>query len=90
MIKNTIIISGFPGIGKSYATECFYNSNVVVLDLDSNYFSWLRPGIENPDFPNNYIQYIKNNIGVADYIFISSHDNVRKALKDEGINYILI
>lgn len=82
--KNTIVIAGFPGTGKSY----FFNNNskYVVLDSDSSNFSWLEPGVRNPDFPNNYINHIKENIGVADIIFVSTHKEVRKALRE---NYII-
>ena len=33
----------------------------------------------NPNFPNNYIEHIKENIGKVDYIFVSSHLVVRQA-----------
>ena len=90
MEKNTIIISGFPGVGKSYLTEMFKNTNVIVQDSDSSNFSWIEPGVRNPDFPNNYIKHIKELIGKVDYILISSHENVRKELANEGIVYALV
>lgn len=86
-IKNTKIISGFPAIGKSYLTQ---NTELIVLDSDSSNFSWIKEGERHPDFPNNYIQHIKENIGKADYILVSSHDIVRKALKENNIEYILV
>ena len=46
--------------------------------------------VENPDFPNNYIQYIKDNIGKVDYIFVDTHKEVIKALNDAGIDFALI
>lgn len=86
-MKNTQIISGFPAIGKSYLTQ---NTKLVVLDSDSSYFSWIKDGERHPDFPNNYMQHIKENIGKADYILVSSHDIVRKALRENKINYVLV
>lgn len=44
----------------------------------------------NPDFPNNYINHIKENIGKYDYIFVSSHDVVRNALDEEGISFVIV
>lgn len=81
------VIAGFHGVGKSFASE---NINTHILDSDSSNFSWLEPGVRNPDFPNNYIQHIKDNMDTASYIFVSSHDVVRKALEDNEIEYILV
>ena len=44
----------------------------------------------NPNFPNNYIEHIKENIGKVDYIFVSSHLVVRQALESTGIKYFTI
>lgn len=46
--------------------------------------------IRNPEFPANYIKHIKENIGKADIIFVSSHIAVRQALTDAGIDFITI
>lgn len=89
----TKIISGFPAVGK---TVLFSNSELKVLDSDSSNFSWVKDEDGNntkerhPDFPNNYMQHIKENIGKVDYILVSSHDVVREALKDNEINYTLV
>lgn len=67
-----------------------------ILDSDSSLFSWIydengnKTDKRNPDFPNNYIQHIKDNIDKQDIIFISSHKIVREALEKEGIKYYLI
>ena len=76
----TIIVSGFPGIGKSY----FYrNTSLRVLDSDSSKF-------DKKDFPRNYIEHIKNNIGKVDIILVSSHKEVRDALVKESIPFTLV
>ena len=87
-MKYTKIISAFPACGKTH----FYGNckDKVVLDSDSSNFSWLDNGERNPNFPENYLEHIKNNIGKADYILVSSHQPVRDALQEEGIEYILI
>lgn len=49
-----------------------------------------RTKTRNPDFPANYIQYIKENIGKYNYIFVSSHASVREALDEEGIDFTIV
>lgn len=46
--------------------------------------------VRNPDFPKNYIEHIKENIGKVDYIFVSTHDAVRDALKKADIDFIIV
>jgi len=79
-MKDTILISAFPGTGKTY----FYNSTALdVLDSDSSTF-------DKKDFPANYIKHIKENIGEVDMILISSHENVRYELEQSGLGYNLV
>lgn len=95
-MKDTKIISAFPGTGKTYCYNKYKNTDIKILDSDSSEFSWIKDKDgnntkeRNPKFPNNYIEHIKENIGKVDIIFVSSHDIVRKALKDNDINYILV
>lgn len=44
----------------------------------------------NPEFPQNYINHIKENIGKVDYIFVSSHKEVRDALIENNIPFKLV
>ena len=46
--------------------------------------------VRNPNFIKDYITHIKENIGKVDFIFVSSHLEVRKALNDEGIIYVTV
>lgn len=48
--------------------------------------------VRNPEFPDNYIEYIKDQLEFDkyDYIFVSSHESVRKALNEEGIDFIIV
>lgn len=75
-----MLCSAFPGTGKSYFCE---NTNKIALDSDSSKFN-------KTHFPENYIEHIKNNIGNADYIFISSHLDVRNALVENDLRFVLI
>ena len=79
---DTIVVSGFPGIGKTYVFE-HNTTGMNILDSDSSKF-------DKAFFPANYIEHIKSNIGKVDIIFVSSHDVVRDALVAEGISFVLI
>ena len=46
--------------------------------------------VRNPEFPNNYINYIKENLGKVDFIFVSSHLQVRQALADANIPFATV
>lgn len=93
-MNKTYVISAFPGCGKTY----YYNTNntLKTLDSDSSNFSWIKDSNgnntteRNPEFPNNYIKHIKDNIGKVDIIFVSSHDNVRQSLYANKIPTILV
>ena len=99
MIKETKIISAYPCCGKTYLTnnikDIFYDSETlpIILDSDSSKFSWIEKDgekVRNPEFPNNYIEYIKQNIGKVDYILVSSHKIVREALAKNNIKFTII
>lgn len=73
------------------------NSNSKILDSDSSMFSWLydpytlkKTDRRNPQFPHNYIEHIKHKITTEDIIFVSSHKEVRDALKESHIPYTLV
>ena len=67
-----------------------------IIDSDSSLFSWIydengnKTDKRNPDFPNNYIQHIKDHMDTEDVIFVSSHKVVRDLLKEENIPYYLV
>lgn len=96
----TLIVSAFPGTGKS----TYAKVHPEALDLDSSHFSWKYtseytredPGLritgktKNPDFPENYIKAIQENIGKYKYIFVSCHKSVREYLLDHCFYFLLI
>ena len=84
----TLVISGFPGVGKThyFLTE----SSKMIVDSDSSSYSWSRPGVRNPDFPNNYMEQITSLLGKCDVILVSSHKEVRDALVANGIRFTLV
>ena len=95
---NTNIYSIFPACGKTWLYEHQEDYNLKILDSDSSQFSWVeindafgrKTKIRNPDFPANYIKYIKENIGKYDCIFVSSHASVREALDKEGVDFTIV
>lgn len=92
-LKNkTVVIAAFPGMGKTY-----YKNNCngfTVSDSDSSQFSWTTDEegnkIRNPEFPSNYIEHIKSLIGKVDFIFVSTHEAVLKALIENDIYFFLV
>lgn len=89
----TKIISAFPGTGKTYYHNKYKDTT---LDSDSSNFSWVKDENgnntkeRNPEFPQNYINHIKENIGKYEYIFVSSHKEVRDALLDNCLFFYLV
>lgn len=83
---NTIIVSAFPGTGKSYFKR---NSEIKVLDSDSRRFSWTK-GVRNPKFPQNYVEHIKKQMGKVDIIMVSTHKDVRDLLIQNDLSFNLI
>lgn len=82
--------SVFPLCGKTYCTR---KLGINAVDSDSSQFSWIEQDgekIRNPDFPRNYIEHIKDAITKYDYIFVSSHQEVRTALEKKNIPFILV
>lgn len=83
-----VVVSGFPGVGKTHLFRA--KPHFVILDSDSSKFSWVSEGVRNPAFPQNYIEHIKDNMGKAHLILVSSHKVVRDALKESGVPYVLV
>lgn len=80
-----MIISGFPGIGKTiFHREMFRTGDLRVSDSDSSRFS------KSPNFPNNYIEHIKRSALVNDVVLVSSHKVVRDALNEHNIPFISV
>lgn len=92
-MKRTVVVSAFPCCGKTYAFE-HYQDRYTILDSDSSQFSWIineqGEKVRNPEFPANYIKHIKDNIGKADIIFVSSHKDVREAMTNAGIRFCTV
>ena len=96
-IKAGVVISAFPGTGKSWMTNVGTVPGITdpaISDSDSSSFSWIvdEDGnkVRNPEFPDNYIKHIKSIRDTTDIIFVSSHEIVRDALIENGIDFYII
>lgn len=80
-----VIISGFPGVGKSKAFEYWVDdyNGMHIEDSDSSKF-------QKDQFPDNYIAHIQNIISHNSLVFVSSHKTVREALKRAGMPFVLV
>ena len=97
--KRPIIISGYPGIGKSYLSE---KTQLIthgifdfeISDSDSSNYSWTTDEsgnkIRNPEFPENYIRHIKDLMKTSQIILVSTHKQVRDAMDEAGIDYYIV
>ena len=101
--KVTLVVSVYPACGKTYSYKNFKKmlpctnkvDELVILDSDSSKFGWIyKNGIKtnqrNPNFIQDYINHIKENVGKADIIFVSSHKEVRQALRNNNIKYFIV
>ena len=82
-VNGTMIISAFPCTGKTTYTYADYAPENFALDSDSSKF-------DKAYFPHNYMENIMKNIGKYSRLFVSSHKEVRTALKSNGLPFILI
>ena len=99
--ERPIIISGYPGVGKSYLTKYIQIMTSIggvpglqISDSDSSHYSWTTDEngnkIRNPEFPKNYIQHIKDLMKTSQIIFVSTHKQVRDAMDEAGIDYYIV
>ena len=91
--KNTIIIAGFPGIGKSYEFRKYAGTGTICVDSDSSKFHWTMENgkkILNPEWPHNYEESILSHIGDVDYLCVSTHKETIDILEGLGVPYMLV
>lgn len=80
-----IVISGFPGIGKTTAVSYWIDdyNGMHIEDSDSSQFP-------KDEFPDNYISHIQNAKIHNSLVFVSSHKSVRDGMKKAGIPFKLV
>lgn len=95
MKTKTLIIAGFPGIGKSYAVNSMRKQGLKVSDSDSSSFSWIMKDgekVRNPNFVHDYMEHIREKVKEGyNYVFVSTHEEIIKALNDaDDLNFIVV
>lgn len=91
-MSKEFVICGFSGIGKTTAEQ----KHRLIIDLESSPFSYTWDGglkmERNPSFPDNYVDRLCELIDndSARYYLTSCHQEVRTALKNRGIDYIIV
>lgn len=99
--KKAIIISGFSCLGKTYLGKKYDN----VLDLEASDYKWIyydkelakdvekRKGITNrivnPDYPENYLSALLENINNYSIILITPEKRIREELMQRCIPYLV-
>ena len=84
MSDEALVICGFPGIGKSHLAK-----KEGFMDSDSSDWHWSAPGVPHPDWPYNYVKHIQLGLYINKVILVSTHTDVRNALKEMGVEYWL-
>ena len=89
----TLIISAFPGCGKTYL---FKNQEELLFRVyeERRHFSFLDSDsskFEKQDgWEKEYVDSIQRVVGTVDFIFISQQQGVLKELKTRGIPFIVV
>ena len=78
--KGSVVVSGFPGIGKSYLCKIGGDKIEDVSHIRFN----------SEFFPEFYVDHIMSLLGKREIILISSHRDVLIELERVGIDYILV
>ena len=82
--NDPLIIAGFPGVGKSYFCERVKRDDIIEIES--------TPYRTSKDWPNNYVADIQKayNSQQYSYIFISCHAEVRNALAEINVPYMIV
>lgn len=98
-MQKSLVICGFPGVGKSYIYDLYRGDCNYVCDSDNSKRPWCYDTVTgckrgcNPSFPQIYIDHIKSILSKENppvYIFISTYPEVIKALNDSEIDFFIV
>jgi hypothetical protein len=76
------VICGFPGVGKTTLFNKLKHQGILICDSDSSQF-------DKSQFPQNYIEHIKQQLAQGFWVLCSTHTVVREALREAGISYVI-
>lgn len=70
----------------------WWESSLHLMSVEGhlNQFKQQIISVDNPNFPNNFIQYIKENIGKVDVIFVDGDIRIRQWLNEAKIKFVTI
>lgn len=77
--KKTLLILGFPGVGKTRLKEKMKSSDKVISDSDSSEFRY------RGSFPDSYIESIREAAKHSDVVMVSTHKEVRDAIARDAM-----
>lgn len=80
----TIIVSAFPGCGKTYLYANQDKYGYKIIDSDSSKFE------KYDGWEKEYVDYISSNIGKYDFIFVSKHPVVLNELNNRKIPFVMV
>lgn len=88
----SLVVAAFPATGKTYLAK---RNGHRFWDSDSSLFSWKytpHPDLRqrHPDWPENYLTHIREGIANGITSLVSTHAEVRSALRDAGIPFTLV
>ena len=102
----SIIVSGFPGIGKSVlcdgVREMYMQGigDIILMDIESSNFGWYETHDgerkRTSKWEIQYIDYVVQTLKVFErpnktiVAFVSSHDNVRQELVHRGLEFTVV
>ena len=89
---NTVVISAFPGCGKTYLSDqktmpVHYMGKlhwVLFLNINSSEFP------KYPGWHADYVDHVESKIGTVDFIFVSQHENVLFELTKRKIPFVVV
>ncbi|KAI1317870.1 hypothetical protein F5Y16DRAFT_406511 [Xylariaceae sp. FL0255] len=81
ILQRAIVISGFAYIDKTWLLGKSDLGDYSALDLDSSNFSFLADGSRNPNFEDDYVSAIIQEMDKKKIILTSTHECIRNRLK---------
>ncbi|KAI2602283.1 hypothetical protein GGR54DRAFT_645193 [Hypoxylon sp. NC1633] len=88
--QQSIIIAGWPCVGKSWLASRSEIKGYRIVDLDSSKFSFLADGKRNPRFVDDYTEAINSKINDKVILMVSTHQEIRQTLTNLNLWYALV
>ena len=92
-MKRTLIVSAFPGCGKTYLSENqdklrfkFFGESKKFSFCDSDSSHWKK--CEN--WQKQYVDDIEKKLGTVDFLFVSQHEDVLAELETRHIPFVVV